>query len=339
MSASNRLLIAALAATLATAPLLAAPVRINLATLAPASTTWHKALLDMGAAWKSSTEGRVSVTVFGGGNLDEETIITKMRPGFETVQAAFLTAAGLASIDLSFNVFSIPFFLESGEEEQAVEAKLTPLIEQKLQAKGYHLLAWGTGGWVQVFSKHPLKTLAEVKKARLYMSKGSDEWLAWYVKNGFNIVALLPANIPEQLKLATGLIDAAPVPPYVASTLQIHKDAKYMLDLHIAPLPGALIIAKSAWDKISAEDRIKITAAAKAFEARVRTDVPAQDAAAVRVMIDAGLQVTTLDAKAAAEFRAAANQLLSTLSESMVPKDVLAAATQERDAFRKAKGK
>ncbi len=339
MSASNRLLIAAFAATLATATLLAAPVRINLATLAPASTTWHKALLDMGAVWKSSTEGRVSVTVFGGGNLDEETIITKMRPGFETVQAAFLTAAGLASIDLSFNVFSIPFFLESGEEEQAVEAKLTPLIEQKLQAKGYHLLAWGTGGWVQVFSKNPLKTLAEVKKAKLYMSKGSDEWLAWYVKNGFNIVALLPANIPEQLKLATGLIDAAPAPPYVASTLQIHKDAKYMLDLHIAPLPGALIIANSAWNKISPEDRVKVTAAAKVFEGRVRTEVPAQDAAAVTVMRGAGLQVTTLDAKAAAEFRAAANQLLSTLSESMVPKDVLAAATQERDTFRKAKGK
>jgi len=218
MSASRRLLISCFAAALATAPLLAAPVRLNLATLAPISTTWHKALLDMGATWKKTTEGRVSVNVFGGGNLDEETIITKMRPGFETVHAAFLTAVGLASIDVSFNVFSIPFFLESDAEEQAVEAKLTPMIEQKLQAKGYHLLAWGTGGWVQVFSKKPLRLLSEVKKAKLYMSKGSDDWLAWYVKNGFNPVALLPANIPEQLRMATGMIDAAPAPPYVAST-------------------------------------------------------------------------------------------------------------------------
>jgi TRAP-type C4-dicarboxylate transport system substrate-binding protein len=339
MSASKRPLIAALVAALATVPLLAAPVRINLATLAPASTTWHKALLDMGDTWKKTTEGRVSVTVFGGGNLDEETIITKMRPGFETVQAAFLTAAGLAGIDVSFNAFSIPFFLESDAEEQAVEAKLTPLIEQKLQAKGYHFLAWGTGGWVQVFSKKPLRTLAEVKAAKLYMSKGSDDWLGWYVKNGFHPVALLPANIPEQLKLATGMIDTAPLPPYVASTLQIHKDAKYMLDLHIAPLPGALIMANSAWTKISPEDQAKVTAAAKAFEARVRTETPAQDAAALKVMTAAGLQVITLDAKTAAEFRGTANQLLSTLNEAMVPKDVLTLAMQERDAFRKAKGK
>ena len=339
MFACKRPVVAAFVAALVTVPLLAAPVRVNLATLAPASTTWHKALLDMGDTWKKTTEGRVSATVFGGGNLDEETIITKMRPGFETVQAAFLTAAGLAVIDLSFNAFSIPFFLESEAEEQAVEAKLTPLIEQKLQAKGYHFLAWGTGGWVQVFSKKPLRSLAEVKAAKLYMNKGSSDWLGWYVKNGFNPVGLLPANIPEQLKLANGMIDTAPVPPYVAATLQIHKEAKYMLDLHIAPLPGALIMANSAWNKISPEDQVKVTTAAKAFEARVRSETPVQDAAALKVMTAAGLQVITLDARAAAEFRAAANQLLSTLNESMVPKDVLTLATQERDAFRKAKGK
>jgi len=338
MSAPKRLLIAAFAIA-ASVPLLAAPVRINLATLAPQSTTWHKALLDMGNTWKTSTEGRVTATVFGGGNLDEATIITKMRPGFETVQAAFLTAVGLAAIDPSFNVFSIPFFLESDAEEQAVETRLTPMIEQKLQAKGYHLLAWGTGGWVQVFSKKPLRSLAQVKGAKLYMSKGSDDWLAWYVKNGFNPVALLPGNIPEQLRLATGMIDTAPMPPYVASTLQIHKDAKYMLDLHIAPLPGALIIANSAWNKMSAEDQVKVSAAAKTFETRVRAETPTQDAEALKVMTAAGLQVISLDAAAKAEFRAAANQLLSTLNETMVPKDVLAAATQERDAFRKAKGK
>ena len=108
MSAFRQMLIGAVA-LLASVPLVAAPVRINLATLAPASTSWHKALLDMGNTWRTTTEGRVTATVFGGGNLDEATIITKMRPGFETVQAAFLTAAGLAAIDPSFNVFSIPF--------------------------------------------------------------------------------------------------------------------------------------------------------------------------------------------------------------------------------------
>ena len=230
--------------------ILAAPGEIKLATLVPANTSWHKALLDMGNTWNKDTAGRVTLTVYPGGTQgDESTTIKKMRPGIDTLQASFLTAAGLAELDEAFNVFAMPFFFESDEEEMAVEKKLTPLLEQSLQAKGFHLLSWGTGGWVQVFSKKPLRSLADVKGAKLFTTKGADKWLQWYVANGFHPVALLPADIPAQMKLSTGLIDTAPNPPYLALSLQIFRDAKYMLDLHIAPLTGALIISNTAWNR------------------------------------------------------------------------------------------
>jgi hypothetical protein len=59
----------------------------------------------------------------------------------------------------------------------------------------------------------------------------------------------------------------------------------------------------------------------------------------VKQMVARGLQVTTLDAKAAGEFRSAATQLVSTMRGSMVPADVYDMAVQERDALRKSKGK
>jgi TRAP-type C4-dicarboxylate transport system substrate-binding protein len=339
MSALKRSLVA-LPLVLAPVLILAAPGEIKLATLAPANTSWHKALLDMGNAWNKETAGRVTLTVYPGGiQGDESTTIKKMRPGIDTLQASFLTAIGLAELDESFNVFAMPFFFESDEEEIAVEKKLTPLIEQKLRAKGFHLLSWGTGGWVQVFSKKPLRSLADVKNAKLFTSKGADKWLQWYVSNGFHPVALLPADIPAQLKLSTGLIDTAPNPPYLALSLQIFRDAKYMLDLHIAPLTGAMVISNAAWNRISAEDKAKVTAAAQALETRVRGDAPAQDAESVKQMTARGLQVITLDPKAAAEFRAAANQLTATMRGSMVPPDVFDMAVQERDSLRKSKGK
>jgi len=332
------LLLSGIAITLA--PLVAAPVDIKLATLAPANTTWHKALLDMGSTWSKETQGRVTLTVFPGGVQGEElTTIRKMRPGIETLHAAFLTAAGLAEVDEAFNVFAMPFFLESDDEALAVEKKLTPIFEQKLQAKGFHLLSWGTGGWVQIFSKKPLRTLADVKAAKLFTTKGADKWLQWYVANGFHPVALLPADIPAQLKLTTGLIDTAPNPPYLALSLQIFRDAKYMLDLHIAPLTGALIMSNTAWNRIAPEDRAKVTAAAQALEKRVRAEAPAQDAESVKQMAARGLQVITLDARAAAEFRTAANQLMATMRGGMVPADVYDMAVQARDEFRKSKGK
>lgn len=339
MSGLKRFLFAG-GVALAITPLFAAPVDIKLATLAPANTSWHKALLDMGATWNKETAGRVTLTVYAGGiQGDEATTIRKMRPGIDTLQAAFLTAAGLAELDDAFNVFSMPFFMESDDEELAVEKKLTPLLEQKLQAKGFHLLSWGTGGWVQVFSKKPLRTLADVKGAKLFTTKGDDKWLQWYVANGFHPVALLPADIPAQLKLSTGLIDTAPIPPYLALSLQMFRDAKYMLDLHIVPLTGAMIVSNGAWNRIPPEDRAAVIAAAQVLEKRVRAEAPALDADSVKQMAARGLQVTTLDAKGTAEFRTAANQFLSSMRGAMVPADVFDMAVQERDAFRKSKGR
>ena len=339
MSALKRALLP-VATALAVVTLAAAPLEIKLATLVPANTTWHKALLDMGNTWNKDTAGRVTLTVFPGGvQGDESTVIKKMRPGFDTLQASFLTVGGLADLDEAFNVLAMPFFLETPDEEAAVEKKLTPMLEQRLQAKGFHLLCWGTGGWVQLFSKKPLRTLADVKAAKLYTSKGSEKWVQWYVSNGFHPVALLPADIPAQLKLSTGLIDTAPNPPYLALNLQIFRDAKYMLDVHIAPLASALLISNTAWNKIAAEDRVKVSAAAEALEARVRAEAPAQDAESIKQMSARGLQVITLDQKAAAEFRAAATQLNTTMRGTMVPPDVYDMAVQERDAVRKSKGK
>ena len=121
-------------------------------------------------------------------------------------------------------------------ETLAVLQKLTPSLDQKLEAKGFHCVAWGSAGWVQLFSKTPLRDLNDVKKAKLFTSAGDDRMVQWYKSNGFNPVALAANDIPAQLKLTNGMIDAAPSPPYPAMMLQIFRDAKYMLDVHVAPL-------------------------------------------------------------------------------------------------------
>ena len=317
-------------------PLLAAPTTITLATNIPAGTSWHKGLLDMANQVRQGTEGRVTVNIPAGG-ADEETAIKKMRA--DVYQAAFLTPAGLGALDEAFNVVSIPFFLESNDEQAAVLQALTPLIERRLQPKNFHLLCWGNGGWIQLFSKNQLRTLADVKAAKLFTSKGDDKWTQWYVAHRFNPVPLTLADIPSELKKPRGLIDTAPSPPYAAQTLQIYRDAKFMLDIRIAPFTGALVISTAAWNRLSPEDRDKMTAAAQAFENRIRIDAPSTDAASIKAMQARGLTVVPLDAAAAAEFRTAGSELSKTMRGNMVPADIYDTAVQARDAFRKSKGK
>jgi TRAP-type C4-dicarboxylate transport system substrate-binding protein len=341
MSAFKRSALACALALAAGATVLAAPpVMIKLSTFAPANSPWHKALLDMGAAWDKATEGRVKLTVYPSGTQGTESSVIKlMRPPASQLQGALLLLPGLAEIDESFNVFGMPFFLQSDDEMMAVLQKLEPVLSKKLEAKGFHVIQWGTAGWVQLFSKKPIKTLADLKQAKLYTTEGDDRMVQWYKSNGFQPVPLNFNDIPAQLKLRTGMIDAAPSPPQGALLLQFFRDAPYMLQLRVGPLIGATVITDKAWTSISPEDQKKMLDAAQAMEKQIMADAPKVDADSIAAMKSRGLTVTELDPKAAADFHAAAEQMLKTMRASMIPADVYDLAVQERDAFRKSKGK
>jgi len=315
-----------------------APINIKLATQVPVNSSWHKALQDMGAEWESKTAGRVKLTIYPGGTQgSEDATIKMMRPGVDQLQANLLTIGGLAHIDKAFNVFGMPFFFEDDAEMQYVLTKLSPTLTPRLEAKGFKVLSWGSGGWVQLFSKEPISTLDGVKKAKLFTAKGDEAMVQWYRTNGFNPVALTINDIPAQLRIPNGMINAAPMPPYGAMVLQIFRDAKYVMDVRVAPLVGALVVSNEAWNKISAADQAVMIASAKAFETTVNTKAPLQDAESIATMKTRGLKVTSLDAKALTEFRTAVEKMSASMKGTIVPADVYDMAQRERDAYRKTK--
>ena len=315
----------------------AAQTTIRVATVAPVNSTYHKALLDMGAEWEAKTSGRVKLTVYAGGTQgSEEATLRMMRPEVDQLQGNLLTS-GLSSIDDAFSVFGIPFFFASDAEGQHVLERLAPMLEKRLEAKGFKLLAWGSAGWVQLFSKNPINTLADVKAAKLFTTEGDDRMVQWYKQNGFRPVALKSGDIPAQLRLSTGMIDAAPMPPYLASLMQVFRDAKYMLDVDVAPLFGALVVTNTAWKKISAADQAVMIASAKTVEKRLLSDAVKLDETSIAAMKTRGLTVNTPDPKALASFRAEADRLVATIKGTLVPADVYDMAQRERDAYRKSK--
>jgi TRAP-type C4-dicarboxylate transport system substrate-binding protein len=328
------LVAAAFSATTLTVNSAAAPITIKLATFAPTNSVWHKALLDMGDAWTKATDGRVKLQVYAGGTLGTEPSTVKMMsPAVGELQAALLLPPGLARIDDAIDVFGMPFFLESNEELVAVFNKLRPVLTKRIESNGYRVLNWGNAGWVQLFSKKEVRSLAELKTTRLYTTEGDEKMVSWYKSNGFQPVALSFNDMVGGLK--RGMIDTAPSPPYAASLLQIFRDAPFMLDVKVAPLLGATVMTNDAWNKIDAGDQPKVLAAAQALEARFLGDAPKLDAEAVNTMAARGLKVTKMTPQALTEFRAAAEQLVTTMRGSMVPADIFDAALAERAAFRK----
>jgi TRAP-type C4-dicarboxylate transport system substrate-binding protein len=316
-------------------PLRAATI-IKLATQAPTGTIWEKELRDLGSKLGTETAHRVSLSVFADGSAGTESAtVTKMRTG--TLQAALLTAGGLSDIDPAFNVFTIPFFFASDQEEQAVQTKLEPMLEQALNQKGFHFLCWGTGGWVQIFSKNPLKTLADVKASKLYVSQDDAQMQQWYTDNGFHPKPMGLSDIAAQLKLPNGQIDTTPNTPYLALLTQIYGNAKYMLNVHLAPLVGAMVVTTERWNQLSPDDQKVLTTAARAMEQTIRTQSPQEDSDSITQMKARGLVVIDPDEKATADIRAQAAELGKTMRGKMVPANVYDLAAQERDAVRNKK--
>lgn len=304
-------------------------VPIKLATVVPDGSIWDKQLKQMAADWKQATRDRVTVTVFNGGSQGDETsVLRKMR--LDALQAAALTVVGLAQIDAAFNVFNVPFFFDSYDELNAVVESLTPTLRQRAEAKGYVLLHWGHGGWLQVFSKRPVRTIGDLKALKLYTSAGDDRMTQFYKANGYTPRAIAMTDVLTGL--TTGMIEGLPTPPGAALAFQWNRQTPFMLDIGLAPVVGATVVGRKTWMRIPESDRATLLSAAAAVEKRLQVDVPKQDALAVLLMQQQGLTVTKATGP---EWRAEAEKLAATMRGEMVPKDIFDLATKARDAFRR----
>src|SRR5215203_2530739 len=110
------------AAAASTSAAQAPRVTLRVASLAPARSVWDNSLQQMRADWQTGTAGRVQGLVYPSGQQgNEATVLLKLKSG--TLDGATLVLPGLCLLDDAFNVFGIPFFLESFDELTYIDRK------------------------------------------------------------------------------------------------------------------------------------------------------------------------------------------------------------------------
>ncbi|MGE0641173.1 MAG: TRAP transporter substrate-binding protein DctP [Thermoanaerobaculia bacterium] len=309
---------------------------LKLATLAPQGSVWDRSIRTMGDRWTKETGGRVQLKVYPGGVAgDESDALRKTRAG--QFQGLAITVAGLTEIDPAFNVFQIPMYFESFGELYYVLDEVRPMLEQRLEAKGYVLLHWGHGGWIHLFSREPIRTLEDLKKQKLFVWAGDDESVQAWRKNDFQPVPLAATDI--LLGFQTRMIDVVPTTPIAALSLQWFRQTPHMMSLGLAPLVGGVVVSKSAWNKIAPADREVMLAAAKAAEDELEIEVPRQDKEAIQQMTQRGLTVNELTAEQQKPWRAEAERFLEAARDGRVPPDVLQAVAAAVAEYRRGQGK
>jgi TRAP-type C4-dicarboxylate transport system substrate-binding protein len=310
---------------------LAADVELKVATVAPPGTSFHKHLEDLGAQWQKAPGTRVTLDIFPGTQGGEPQIVRRMR--VNQLQGAMLTAVGLSQIDESVTALQLmPMTFNSWAEVDHVRARLEPKLEKIFAAKGYVVLFWGDAGWVRFFSKKPITSLGDLKQMRVFASSGTPKALE-LLKDYYNPVVLEPEKI--LLSLSNGTIDAIPIPPFLANTVQVATEAKHMLDMRWTPVVGAMVVNKRAWDQLPAETRKHLADTARATGEKIRADSRREDEEAIAAMkAKQGLQVTALSPAAEKGWREAAEKSHPRIRGPIVPADVFDEVTKALKEFR-----
>lgn len=311
-----------------------AQTTIRLGTLAPRNSRWHKLLLEMGDKWQEASGGSVLLKVYPGGEQgDEPEMVQKMR--VKALQAVAISGAGLSGIDASASALQIPLMYDSWDELDYVRDRISARIEKQLNARGYVVLNWGDTGWVHFFSKKPATTPDDFRKMKVCVLQGDATTFELYKQNGFQPVSLAATDILTGLQ--TGLIDAFQAPPAVALGSQWFGGAKNMLAVNFAPLTGATLISKDAWERLPAPTRAKILEISHVFGPQIREEIHKLEDSSIKLMQGFGLNVVPADPKAVAEWRALIEVKLWPALRAGMGHDLFDQVKRIRDEYRRAK--
>ncbi len=304
---------------------------IKMGTSAPEGSSWHQIIKEMGEKWKQAPGGGVTLRIYPGGVLgDEPDLVRKMRVG--QIQAAALTAVGLSNIDPSVAALQIPMMCRSYDELDYVRGKLRPILEKRLADKGFVVLNWGDAGWVMFFAKERFSGPDDLKKMKLFVWAGDNDAVEVWKASGFHPVPLAATDILPGLQ--SGLINAFDTTPLLALASQWFGLAPYMLDLKWAPLVGATVVTRAAWERVPEQARPSLLEAAAAAGMGLRDDIRSANDQAIEAMKKRGLTIVPLTPDVETAWRKAAEGAYPRIRGPIVPTAMFDEVRRLRDEYR-----
>jgi TRAP-type C4-dicarboxylate transport system substrate-binding protein len=289
----------------------------------------------MGEQWRQAPGGGVLLTIYPDGTMGSEAdMVRRIRLG--QLQAALLTTTGLTEIEPgSAGLQTMPKVFRNLEEVDYIGEKLQPLLEKRLEAKGFVVLFWSDTGFVRFFSKQPLITPDDLRKTKLFVSANRAAELDVYRFFGFQPVPLEVADILPGLQ--TGLFDSLCMPPSIALALQLDAAAPHMLDMNWVPLVGAAIINKKTWDGLSPETQEALRKSAQQAGKLIKADGRRENVESIEALRKRGLKIHPLTPEIEAEWDRTAEKAWPKIRGTVVPADIYDEVTSELKKFRAAK--
>jgi TRAP-type C4-dicarboxylate transport system substrate-binding protein len=286
---------------------------VKLATLAPEGSTWMLVLNEYDAAVRRESGGRLELLAFAGGVAGAEPdVLRKIR--FGQLDGAGLTGLGLGLIATEERALEGPFVFDDYAQVDAVHAAATPEIERELQRAGFLVLGWAEVGFVYLFTKTPVTSVADLQRLRLWAWEGDPVADATFDAWGVSPVRLPIADVFTALQ--TGGIDGVYAAPLGLIALQWHSHVRYMLEMPLGSASGALVIAERRYGRLAPQLQDTLLRNGRIYMAELRQRSRADNAAAIATLAERGITRIQVAAAERADFVAAA----AVARQSLVPR-------------------
>lgn len=228
-------------------PGLAPAQTLKLATAVPDGIAWMHEMRAAGERIAERTGGKVKIKFYPGGVMgSSETVLRKMRVG--QLQGGAFSSGELVPRYADYLLYSIPFLFRDEAEVLHMRERLDPLIAEGTRRHGLEVLALTGGGFVYLFSDHPVTTSNELARSKVWTPQGDP-----VAEHAFRLAGVAP--VPLALSdvytaLQTGVIDTVLNTTSGAIAFQWHTKMKYMTDLPISYVVGVLVVDERAFQRV-----------------------------------------------------------------------------------------
>jgi TRAP-type C4-dicarboxylate transport system substrate-binding protein len=281
-------------------PVVADPIVLKIATVAPAKTPWATLLNDYKKAVEKASAGKIKVKVFLGGTLGDENATVRMTSRGQ-IQGVGASTGALATLVPALDAIEIPFlFKNANEADYVLDKHLLAPMEAEFKAHGLILAFWSENGfrhfgatWGAVLAPKDLAS----KKVR---SQENYAHIEMWKELKAAAQAIPTTEVSTALK--TGAVEGFDQALLFMIAAGWHTQIKHLtLSAHIYQ-PAAIAFNKDWFDKLPADLQKILLDEGRAIVRKGREAIRKMNPKLVEIVKDEKVTIHTLSDAQRAEF-------------------------------------
>jgi TRAP-type C4-dicarboxylate transport system substrate-binding protein len=309
---------------------------LKIATIAPEGSSWMKIMRNGAAEIKKSTQGRVVMKFYTGGVMgNEKSVLRKIR--VRQLHGGAFTGGSLSEVYPDMNLYNLPMVFRSLEELDYVRSRMDEVLIKGLDEAGFVSFGFAEGGFAQVMSNVPIKTLDDLEGKKIWVPEGDVVSYAMVESLGLSPVTLPVTDVMTGLE--AGLIEVVATSPIGAIAFQWFTKLKYVTETRLVYLYATLAIDRKVFSKLKPEDQSVVREVMGRTYSLMNKKNREDCLAAEKALIDQGLiQVRQNDDEMNAWRQSARPSIDKLLKDGTVSRDLYEEMQSYIEEFRNRKG-